>query len=297
MIGHIFNIQKFSLHDGPGIRTTVFFKGCNLRCSWCANPESQQMRTQLTLDREKCAGCGSCAALCPSEARVMTDGYPVLDPEACTLCGRCVEACPRRAIGREGNDMTVEEVLREALKDTAFYRQSGGGVTFSGGEPLLQQEFATALARALHENGVPVAIETAAAVPGERFCAFLREVDYVHVDLKHYDSARHRAGTGVGNEQIIENICAVRDSGLDYMVRIPVIPGFNASPEDAEGFANLLASIGVECVQLLPFHQLGERKYSLLGRKYAHAGQPQLHREDLKQYQEIMLRHGLDAQL
>lgn len=193
--------------------------------------------------------------------------------------------------------MTVEEVLREALKDDAFYRQSGGGVTFSGGEPLLQQEFATALAWALHENDVPVAIETAAAVPGERFRAFLREVDYVHVDLKHYDSARHRAGTGVGNEQIIENICAVRDNGLPYLVRIPVIPGYNASLEDAAGFAGLLTSIGVGRVQLLPFHQLGERKYSLLGREYAHAGQPQLHREDLKQYQQIMLRHGLDAQL
>ena len=297
MIGHIFNIQKFSLHDGPGIRTTVFFKGCNLRCSWCANPESQQMRTQLTLDREKCVGCGRCASLCPSEARVLSNGLPSVDAAACRLCGRCMEACPSRAIGREGSDMTVEEALCEALKDVAFYRQSGGGVTFSGGEVLLQQEFATALARALHENGVSVAIETAAAVPGERFRDFLREVDYVYVDLKHYDSARHRAGTGVGNEQIIENICSVRDSGLPYTVRIPVIPGYNDALADAEGFARLLTSIGIGRVQLLPFHQLGERKYSLLGREYAHAGQAQLHTEDLKQYQQIMLRHGLDAQL
>ena len=297
MIGHIFNIQKFSLHDGPGIRTTVFFKGCNLRCSWCANPESQQMRAQLTLDREKCAGCGSCASLCPAKARALSGGFPAVDAGACTLCGHCLEACPTRAIGREGSEMTVEEVLAEVLKDEAFYRQSGGGVTFSGGEPLLQIEFATALARALHESGVSVAIETAAAIPGERFRAFLREIDYVHIDLKHYDSARHRAGTGLGNEQILENIFAVRDSGLPYLVRIPVIPGFNASPEDAQGFAKLLASLRVDRVQLLPFHQLGERKYSLLGRAYAHAGQAQLHKEDLKQYRQIMLRHGLDAQL
>ena len=191
--------------------------------------------------------------------------------------------------------MTVDEVLAEALKDVAFYRQSGGGVTFSGGEPLLQQEFATALARSLHENGVSVAIETAAAVPAERFREFLREVDYVHIDLKHYDSARHRAGTGMGNEQILENICAVRDSGLPHLVRIPVIPGFNDALEDAEGFAKLLVSLGIKAVQLLPFHQMGEKKYSLLGREYAHAGQAQLHREDLEQYRQTMLRHGLDA--
>ena len=295
MIGHIFNIQKFSLHDGPGIRTTIFFKGCKLRCSWCANPESQQINAQLTLDREKCTGCGSCADLCPSQARVMQDGHPLVSAHACTLCGKCMEACPAGAIGRECSDLTVEEVLAEALKDVAFYRQSGGGVTFSGGEPLLQQEFATALARSLHENGVSVAIETAAAVPAERFREFLREVDYVHIDLKHYDSARHRAGTGMGNEQILENICAVRDSGLPHLVRIPVIPGFNDALEDAEGFAKLLVSLGIKAVQLLPFHQMGEKKYSLLGREYAHAGQAQLHREDLEQYRQTMLRHGLDA--
>lgn len=295
MIGHIFNIQKFSLHDGPGIRTTIFFKGCNLRCSWCANPESQQTCSQLTLDREKCTGCGSCAALCPSQAREMKDGHPAVRAHACTLCGKCMEECPAGAIGREGSDMTVEEVLAEALKDAAFYRQSGGGVTFSGGEPLLQQEFATALARSLHENGVSVAIETAAAVPAAHFREFLHEVDYVHIDLKHCDSARHRVGTGMGNEQILENICAVRDSGLPYLVRIPVIPGFNDALEDAAGFAKLLVSLGIQAVQLLPFHQMGEKKYSLLGREYAHAGQAQLHREDLEQYRQTMLRHGLDA--
>ena len=295
MIGHIFNIPQFSLHDGPGIRTTIFCKGCNLRCNWCANPESQQTCAQLTLDREKCTGCGSCAALCPSQAREMKDGHPAVRAHACTLCGKCMEECPAGAIGREGCDMTVEEVLAEALKDAAFYRQSGGGVTFSGGEPLLQQEFATALARSLHENGVSVAIETAAAVPAAHFREFLHEVDYVHIDLKHCDSARHRVGTGMGNEQILENICAVRDSGLPYLVRIPVIPGFNDALEDAAGFAKLLVSLGIQAVQLLPFHQMGEKKYSLLGREYAHAGQAQLHREDLEQYRQTMLRHGLDA--
>ena len=189
-----------------------------------------------------------------------------------------------------GEFRDTDDILRQFMENPLL-----SGITFSGGEPLLQQEFATALARSLHENGVSVAIETAAAVPAERFREFLREVDYVHIDLKHYDSARHRAGTGMGNEQILENICAVRDSGLPHLVRIPVIPGFNDALEDAEGFAKLLVSLGIKAVQLLPFHQMGEKKYSLLGREYAHAGQAQLHREDLEQYRQTMLRHGLDA--
>lgn len=296
MTGQIFNIQKFSLHDGPGIRTTIFFKGCNLRCSWCANPESQQMHAQLTLNRDQCAKCGKCIDICPENARRM-DAYPHVNMASCALCGLCMERCPAGAIGREGQEMTVQEVLSEAMKDSAFYRQSGGGVTFSGGEVLLQQEFATELARALHANGISVAVETAAAVPAERFSAFLREVDYVFVDLKHHDSDANRTGTGLGNEQILKNIAAVRDRGLAYKVRIPVIPGYNDAPENAAGFAKLLSRMHITEVQLLPFHQMGERKYHLLGREYAHAGQKQLHAEDLQQYRQIMLEYGLNVQL
>lgn len=294
-IGHIFNIQKFSLHDGPGIRTTIFFKGCNLRCLWCANPESQRMDAQLTLDREKCIGCGRCVRACTQGARSMHVQYPIVNMDACTLCSNCAQICPAGAIALEGQNMTLDEALQEALKDLPFYQQSGGGVTFSGGEVLLQQPFATELARLLHENGVHVAIETAANVPTEQFQAFLQEIDYVLIDLKHHDSARHRAGTGVGNERIIENIRAVAQSALPYLVRIPVIPGFNDGIEDAAAFAHLLRSIGVTQVQLLPFHQFGERKYALLGQQYHYAGQAQFHPEDLKDYQQAMLRNGLDA--
>ena len=297
MEGCIFNIQKFSIHDGPGIRSTVFFKGCNLRCKWCANPESQYMLSQLTLDREKCIGCLACVNACAAGARSTANGRLMLDADRCTLCGACISVCPSQAIGREGYRIGVEEALAEVLKDKPFYDHSGGGVTFSGGEVLLQMDFAVEPARAPHQNGVHVAIETAAAVPSARFKAFLKEIDYVFVDLKHYNSARHLEGTGIGNEQVIENIRALVESGLEYCVRIPVIPGYNDAPADALGFAGLLGSLGVRKVQLLPFHQLGERKYSLLDMDYAYAEISQLHSQDLQAYLEILTRQGIDARL
>ena len=295
MEGFIFNIQKFCLHDGPGIRTTVFFKGCNLRCKWCANPESQQMRQQLTLDKRKCTGCGKCVAACPQGARSVDRGVCRVDAALCNGCRACLQVCPSRAIGSEGRTVSVEEVLEEALKDKVFYDTSGGGVTFSGGEVLLQRDFATALARRLRENGVHVAVETAAAVPLEAFSAFLQEVDYVLMDLKHYDSDAHKTGTGVDNRQILENLRYLKDSGKPFLVRIPVIPGFNDSLADAQAFGKLLKELEIPEVQLLPFHQLGRHKYDLLNMQYAYAGTPQLHTEDLEAYRRQLVCQGIEV--
>ena len=169
MKGTIFNIQKFCLHDGPGIRTTVFFKGCNLRCRWCSNPESQQMAVQLTLDKNKCTGCGACVAACPQKARAITEGYAKTEESLCNQCGACLESCPNGAIAIEGTAMDIERVLAETRKDKVFYEKSGGGVTLSGGEVLLQVECAMELARRLREENIHVAIETAGAVPERRF--------------------------------------------------------------------------------------------------------------------------------
>jgi len=296
MEGYIFNIQKFCLHDGPGIRTTVFFKGCNLRCAWCANPESRETRCQLTLDRAKCLGCGKCAQACPADARRMQNGLPKVDPDGCTGCGECLQACPAGAIGSEGRRVSVAEVLPELMKDKVFYENSGGGVTLSGGDPLMQPAFAAALAGALHAQGVRVAVETAAAVPNADFLDFLRNMDYVFMDLKHYDGERHRLGTGVGNEQIIENMRSLRKSGLPFTIRIPVIPGYNDAIDDALGFAQLLADMQIRRVQLLPFHQLGQRKYELLGLDYAYSGVAQLHPEDLETYAKTFARFGVSAE-
>lgn len=295
MRGNIFNIQKFCLHDGPGIRTTVFFKGCNLRCAWCANPESQQTELQLTLDREKCLACGRCVNICAPGAREIAQQKLYFYPEKCSGCGLCVSQCPVQAIGREGRNISAAEIAEEVMKDQAFYAHSGGGVTFSGGEVLMQREFASELAGMLRSRGIHVAIETAAAVPPDAFRAFISGIDYVLVDLKHYDDEAHRKATGVGNSQIIENIRILRGSGLDFMVRIPVIPGFNASVADAREFARLLDEMDIHEVQLLPFHQLGERKYALLDRKYDYACAAQLHREDLTQYASVFEEFGVRA--
>ena len=285
MTGHIFNIQKFCLHDGPGIRTTVFFKGCNLRCKWCANPESQKTDIQITRDSRKCTGCGRCAAVCPHGGSV------------CTACGACLTVCPNGAIGKEGRTVTVEEILSEVMKDKVFYDRSGGGVTFSGGEVLLQWDFAAMLASRLREQGIHIAMETAGAVSAEIFAGAIQRTDYVLMDLKHYDAEKHLAGTGVDNRQILANLKTLRNSGVPHLVRIPVIPGFNDGLEDAAGFAELLKSLDIHAVELLPFHQLGRHKYDLLRLDFEYGDVPQLHPEDLTAYRQTLERYGIEVKL
>ena len=191
----------------------------------------------------------------------------------------------------------MESVLAEVLKDKAFYDHSGGGVTFSGGEVLLQAEFAGALADELRKQGVSVAIETAGAVAPEAFQNFLKKTDYVLMDLKHYDSAAHKAGTGVGNEQILENIRFLKNSGVPFLIRIPVIPKFNDRLEDAVGFAQLLEEMEICEVELLPFHQLGQHKYELLDMEYAFDGYEQLHAEDLTKFRQQLEQYGISVKV
>ena len=295
MISVIFNIQKFCLHDGPGIRTTVFFKGCNLRCKWCANPESQKSTRQLTLDKGKCVGCGACVAACSQNARSMEEGFPKVNTALCNHCGACLENCPGGAIAMEGKFVDTEQVLAEVRKDKVFYDRSGGGVTLSGGEVLLKLPFAMELARRLHQEGIHVAVETAGVAKEERFRALLKEIDYVMMDIKHYDSAAHRAGTGRGNEQVLANLRILRDSGVPFLVRIPVIPGFNDSLEDAAAFALLLKEMDIFKVQLLPFHRLGCHKYELLGLAYDYADTPSMQAEELEDYSRAFTRLGIEV--
>lgn len=290
MTGHIFNIQKFCLHDGPGIRTTVFFKGCNLRCKWCANPESQGESVQITWDSRKCTGCGACGASCPNGAKHPLDA-------ACIGCGACLKMCPAGAIGKEGRSVSLEEVAAEVMKDKAFYDHSGGGVTFSGGEVLLQWDFAEELAKMLQKQGVSVAVETAGAVSETVFAAMLERVDYVLMDLKHHDSAAHKAGTGVGNDQILKNLQRLKDSGVPFLLRIPVIPGFNDDLKTAEGFGEILQKMRIPRVELLPFHQLGQHKYSLLNLPYEYKDAPQLREEELTGYRAVLEGCGIEVKL
>ena len=240
----LFNIQKFSLHDGYGIRTTLFFKSCNLKCGWCSNPESQS-----TL------------------------------PEG------------------GGRWYTLDEVMEAVLKDKPFYDKSGGGVTLSGGEPLMQAEFVSALCDQLHEAGVTVGLETAANVSEKTFAEIVEKCDFAQIDLKHWDEERHLKGTCVGNGLILRNIRYALSLDKPIILRIPVIPGYNDSDDDAREFACLLFKLGAKEVQLLPFHQLGEKKYKNLNMPYAYSGVAQLHDEDLNGFKEILTAARLTVQI
>ena len=306
--GIIFNIQKFSIHDGPGIRTTVFLKGCPLRCKWCSNPESQLSKVQIMYREENCMHCRKCVQICPEHAiHAAGDGRIHIDFQSCTGCLACVQNCPGRALSNEGEWKTVDEVLGICLQDMDFYEESGGGVTISGGEGMIQPDFTEALVLSLKENSIHTAIETTGCVRPEVFRRLAPLFDLLLFDVKHFLSEEHRKGTGAGNEMILENLRWAYNSGLPVLVRIPVIPGFNASLSDAEGIADLLSRIMTRQetasgqsssalrVQLLPFHQMGERKYEFLNREYAQTGVKALQREDLTEYQKVFLDHGIDC--
>lgn len=294
--GIVFNIQKFSLHDGPGVRTNVFLKGCPLRCKWCANPESQLMKPQILYHAKGCAHCGRCAASCPEGAISLDSGGNVLvDFAKCRGCLTCVRGCPNRALTREGEAKTVEEVLEVCMRDVDFYEESGGGVTLSGGEALAQPEFAKALLEALKARGIHTAIETTGFAPPEVFDDVTACADLLLFDMKHWDGEKHREGTGVDNALILENMGRAIASGKEVLPRLPVIPGYNDSLEDAAGFVRRLREVGAERVQLLSFHQFGENKYALLGKTYEYESVPALHREDLEDFRRVFLDAEVDA--
>jgi pyruvate formate lyase activating enzyme len=294
--GIVFNIQKFSIHDGPGVRTTVFLKGCPLRCAWCANPESQISKLQIMYDKQKCLHCGKCIQICPEHAITVGNNQNIhVDFGKCKGCLSCVHTCSGRALTSEGDKKSVDEVYEECMKDIDFYEESDGGVTISGGEGMVQPDFTEALIRKLKESGVHTAIETTGCVSSEIFQRLAPQFDLLLFDVKHYDPIQHQAGTGVRNEQIIENLTWAYTQGISILPRIPVIPGFNDKPEDAAGIAALLNNIGLKRVQLLPFHQMGERKYEFLNREYTLTGVKALHPEDLTDYQKIFLDAGIDC--
>ena len=291
MEGCIFNIQKFSLHDGPGIRSVVFFKGCPLRCKWCSNPESQNFNIEVVWDKSKCTKCLQCVKNgnhqieCIDDAIVATydenTNYNIL--------------CPNQALKVEGRKQNVESIVDEVMKDEMFYEESGGGVTLSGGEALSQSAFAIALCKALKQKGVHIAIETTGFASSEVFQAVIENVDLLLFDIKNYDTIKHEQACGVANAQIITNMKYAAQQGKKIIARIPVIPDYNDTLSDALAFARVLKSIGITQVNLLPFHQLGASKYELLGMEYTMQDTKQLHPEDLQEYKEVMIKEGLDC--
>ncbi len=295
----VFNIQKFSLNDGPGIRTVVFLKGCPLRCFWCANPEGQARASQVEWKESACVACGHCVELCPEAGSVERDGKRHVDvrklagdsPEAT----RAIAECPGRALTLAGETKTVDEVLKVCLQDKPFYEDSNGGVTLSGGEAMTWPEFDIELLSRLHEEGVNTCIETEACVSEAQFQAVAAHLDHMLIDLKHWDDARHREGTGVSLDLILANLRWAVAAGKDVLVRTPVIPGFNDSAEDARGMARIIRSVGLDRVQLLPFHNFGESKYDLLDLDYRLHGAKNLREEDLADFAKVYAEEGVRA--
>lgn len=249
----IFDIERNSYVDGPGIRTTVFFKGCNLKCAWCHNPESQEFKPQMMFYKDKCKGCGKCIEICPT-------------PESCILCGKCTFYCPVDARKVCGKEYTVQEVLDEVIKDKAFYDNSGGGVTFSGGECMLQIDFLCEILKKCKENGIHTAVDTAGFVPYESFEKILPFTDLFLYDIKIFDTQKHKQYVGVGNELILENLKKLFKANAKIWIRIPIIPDVNDSIEEIQKIKGFLKTTGMpEKIELLPYHAMGENKYSAIG--------------------------------
>ena len=272
--GWIFNIQRYSIHDGSGIRTLVFMKGCPLTCLWCSNPESQRTRPELGFLESTCVGadaCGApCVSVCPEEAVALNHGRPVIDRKRCNARGQCADACLHGALKLIGRAMTVDEVLAEVEKDRPFYRRSGGGITIGGGEPLAQHRFTAELLRTAQERYLHTAVETSGFATWNHFEAVLRHVDQLYCDVKHMDPHKHRELTGQSNELILENlekVLSIKEPD-DVVIRIPLIPGCNDSAENVSASAKFVSELGFKRIELMPYHRFGVSKYRQYGRQY-----------------------------
>jgi len=269
MTGTVFNIQRFSTHDGPGIRTTVFMKGCPLRCFWCQNPESQVIRPVLMIKRDNCTGCGRCAETCPAGACRLVDGVMEVDRELCQVCGACTARCLNTVRSVAGYETTPEEVMKTVVRDRAMYRNSGGGMTISGGELTAQWEFSLELLKLAKDEGLHTAIETSGYCQWPILEKLLEYTDYVMYDIKCVDCEHHKIGTGVSNELILENAKKVaRKKGV--LFRMPLIPGYNDTAPYVEAFARFVrdeTGLDAEHVELLQYNNLGEEKFTRLGRE------------------------------
>lgn len=264
--GIIFNIQRYSIHDGPGIRTTVFIKGCPLKCFWCQNPESQKKEVEIFLIRSNCTLCGKCVAVCPKGASSLLENNSTIDRSKCIGCGRCVEVCLSEARKLVGIGVTTDVVMQEVLKDVKFYENSGGGVTLSGGEPATQPEFALSILRSSKEAGLHTVLDTCGYAPWSAMKRLLTYTDLVFFDIKAIEPRKHHEATGRSNRLILEN--AKRVANFKPMrVRVPLIPSFNGSPEDLRAIARFVKEeMGSIDIDLLPYNKLGEIKYERLDR-------------------------------
>ncbi len=305
--GVVTNIQRFSIHDGPGIRTTVFMKGCNLRCFWCHNPETWHLKPELQVFPQKCIGCGACLEVCPNHAHVMTEEGKQFIRERCEGCGACADVCYAGALVLVGERVSVDDVMAEVLADRAFYENSGGGVTLSGGEPTLQMDFAYAILARSQAEGIHTAIETNAHCRWEDLERLLTVTDLVMTDIKHMDPEIHHEVVGVDNVRIIENHRRLLKTDKPVIFRTPVIPTVNASDEAIDAIAAYIHELGeiraeagseggMPRLELLPFHKLASDKFRSLDMDYQAKDLTAPDKEAMTGWVELARKHGIDVE-
>lgn len=291
--GLVFNVQKFSVHDGPGIRTIVFFKGCPLRCQWCSNPESLYGQPELAYNKNNCIGtlqCGLCLQACRYGVIEDEEQKVGVNRELCMNCGACTKVCPSKALEVLGKYMHVNDVLKIVEEDSVFYSRSGGGLTLSGGEPLLQPEFACELLEKAKNRGLDTAIETSGYAQWQNIEKICQHIDTVFYDIKCIDSDKHKSFTNVSNERILHNFQKLCRSypEIPVIVRTPVIPGFNDTKEDILAIINFIRGIPNVKYELMPYHRFGEAKYGYLGKNYPLMGVQSPTKEQMESLQSIV---------
>lgn len=305
--GIVFNIQRFSIHDGPGIRTTVFLKGCSLHCFWCHNPEGIHLKPEIQFYPGRCIVDGECARVCSENAHEFIDGQHFFYRDRCTSCGDCVDVCYTNALELDGKTLAVDQVMEEILADRSFYESSGGGVTLSGGDPLVQRGFTRAILERCKQESIHTAIETTANCRWEHLADLLPLTDLVMMDIKHMDPEKHRQATGVTNTRILANARRLAQVGIPLILRTPVIPGVNDSPDDIAAIAGFIRELvqqgssnghyksAAPVLELLPFHRLAEDKYHSLGMEYRVRNMQPPSREKMDELVEVARLQGISA--